>query len=81
MHTVYACWLEALDHGDGDTPVAITVREEAGTLAFEISRDGGQVEPRFDTLRDRVEALGGRLSIHSGPGRGIRVLGSLPLSR
>ena len=31
-------------------------------------------------MRDQVEALGGRLSIESEPGQGIRVSGSLPVS-
>jgi signal transduction histidine kinase len=35
----------------------------------------------FDRLRDRVEALGGRLTIRSAPGHGTSVSGSLPLSR
>jgi signal transduction histidine kinase len=37
-------------------------------------------DAELDRLRDRVEAFGGRLAIRSGPGRGLRVLGSLPLS-
>ena len=36
---------------------------------------------RLDLLRDRVEALGGRLTVRSEPGGGTRVSGSLPLSR
>ena len=34
----------------------------------------------LERLRDRVEALGGRLTIRSEPGGGTRVSGSLPLS-
>ncbi len=32
-------------------------------------------------MRDRVEALGGRLTIASGPGGGTRIAGSLPIAR
>jgi signal transduction histidine kinase len=31
-------------------------------------------------MRDRIEALGGRLSITSEPGRGTRISCSLPVS-
>jgi signal transduction histidine kinase len=80
-HTVYSCWLEALEHGRRDSPRTITVREEAGALAFEIVWDPARPEAALDGLRDRVEALGGLLTIQSEPGGGIRVSGSLPLSR
>lgn len=77
--TIYSCWLEALEHGVAQATVA--VRDENGMLAFEIVVDGArsEAEPGW-LLRDRVEALGGRLSIESEPGRGTRVSGSLPLS-
>jgi signal transduction histidine kinase len=81
MHTVHSCWLEALEHAGSETPVAITVREEIGVLTFEALLDAARPEAGLDRLRDRVEALGGRLTIRTEPGRGIRVSGSLPLSR
>ena len=34
-----------------------------------------------DLMRDRVEALGGRLTARSEPGDGKRLSGSLPLGR
>jgi signal transduction histidine kinase len=70
--TVYLCWVEALGRiGDGAS-ATIAVRDEDETLVFEISADVAGV----DTVEDRVEALGGQLTIESG-----RVAGSLPLSR
>jgi signal transduction histidine kinase len=68
--TVYLCWLEALDGATAGTPVTIAVSEAEGALSFEI----GGCEPLPDRLRERVEALGGRL-VSSG----TRVTGSLPL--
>ena len=76
--TVYMCWLEALEHAGGETPARVTVREEAGALTFEVVEDVALSDPRLDRLRDRIEALGGRLTIGPEPGR---VAGSLPLSR
>src|SRR5262249_21186341 len=61
--TVYSCWLEALRDGSTETPAALTVREEAGALTFEIVQDAHRSDGGFERLRDRVEALGGRLSI------------------
>jgi len=70
--TVYLCWIEALERiGDG-AGATIAVRDEDETLVFEISADVAGL----DTVKDRVEALGGCLTIASG-----RVAGSLPLSR
>jgi signal transduction histidine kinase len=86
--TVYLCWLEALEHAGTEARVRVTLREEEGALAFEVvdhAARSAAVAARSDAglgrLRDRVEALGGRLTIRSEPGRGIRVSGSLPVSR
>jgi signal transduction histidine kinase len=79
--TVYLCWLDALARGSGETRVTIRVREGEDALAFEVIGNAARSDADLDRVRDRVEALGGRLTIRSGPDRGIRVSGSLPFSR
>jgi signal transduction histidine kinase len=85
---VYLCSLEALEHVGAGVPVTVTVREADGALRFEVFEDGARStgvvagsDAALDRLRDRVEALGGWLTIRSDRGRGIRVSGSLPLRR
>jgi len=80
--SVYLCCVAALDRLDERATAAITVREENGTLAFEVvAADAGRepADEGLTTMRDRVEALGGRLSIAPGPGGAIRIAGTLPL--
>lgn len=79
--TVYLCWLDTLARGSGKTRVTIRVRQGEDALAFEVIGNAAHSDADLDRVRDRVEALGGRLTIRSGPDRGIRVSGSLPLSR
>jgi signal transduction histidine kinase len=79
--TVCLCWLEALDGARGESRARITVGEEEGVLVFEVVTDGARSEGGFDRLRDRSEALGGRMTVRSEPGAVTRVSGSLPLSR
>lgn len=76
--TVYWCWLEVLAQGT-ERP-AITVREQDGELVFVADRDGPLSEAEPDWLRERVEALGGRLITDARDG-GVRVCGWLPLAR
>jgi signal transduction histidine kinase len=76
--TVYFCCLQVLEKVAIGTAVSIMVRNEGGTVAFEVVADGvAAVEP-FQ-MRDRVEAHGGRLTIESGSGDQTRVAGSLPV--
>lgn len=79
--TVYLCWLDMLARGSGETRPTISVREAEDGLVFEVTGDAARSDADLDRVRDRVEALGGRLTIRSGPHRGIRGSGSLPLSR
>ena len=76
--TVYLCWLALIAGGSNETPVTIRVREAEDALTFELV---GKSEAELDRLQDRVEALGGRLTIEPDPGGGIRLSGSLPLRR
>jgi signal transduction histidine kinase len=81
----YFCCVEALEHVSGKE-ATITVRAEGG-LVFEVvdMGDGSSEAVMPSALvrdaRDRVEALGGRLEITTGPGGARRVSGSIPLPR
>ena len=80
LQTVYRCWLDALDaleHASDARP-AITVRQDDDALAFEVVREAA-LDDALDALRDRVEALGGALTVQPEPDRRTRVSGSLPL--
>jgi signal transduction histidine kinase len=79
--TVYWCWLAVLEHASAGSRATVTVRDVEGAIAFEVVGTSPRSGSGLDRLRDRVEALGGRLTIRSEPGRSTRVSGSLPLSR
>lgn len=88
---VYFSCLEALQnvgkHAGKDVAARICIRELPGRLEFEIRDEGagfqrgmGATEGHgLTNMHERVAALGGTLEIHSAPGRGTCVLGSLPL--
>jgi signal transduction histidine kinase len=86
---VYYTCLEALQnaakHGRDATRAHISLRESE-VLAFAVSDDGSGFDPStarqgagLRNMRDRVEALGGTLSVASWPGRGTTVRGTIPL--
>ena len=77
--TVYSCCLEALEYAGAGARANLEVRGDASTVAFEFVGDAHSAA-RLDRLRDRVEALGGRLTIRREPDGGARVSGLLPLS-
>ena len=74
---VYFCCLVLLEAVEAGTPVAIWVSDEAEALTFGIEAQG-DVDVERLPIRDRVEALGGRLTIE-GSGDQTRAVGSLPL--
>ena len=76
---VYYCCLRVLEHVGAGTPVTVIVRSDERTLGFEVVADCDFDAERLP-LRDRVEALGGRLSFASEPGHRTRLVGSVPLS-
>ena len=83
---VYFCCLEVLERAGKGAHATVMVRDEEGAVVFEAVEDGvGSQATRLDgalvPLRDRVEALGGQLTIRIETGEGTRVAGSLPLSR
>ena len=76
--TVYTCIRDMLEAVGAGARATVTVREEEGMLEFECVADSA-VADSLDRLRDRIHALGGRLTSSSEPGGAIRVAGSLPL--
>jgi signal transduction histidine kinase len=79
--TVYFCCVAALERAGSEASATVTVREEDGALVFEIVIVGTADGADLVVARDRVEALGGRLTLAAEPGQDTRVSGSLPLRR
>jgi signal transduction histidine kinase len=86
---VYFTCLEALQnalkHAQGASGVWVTLRQNR-TLKLEVADDGpGFVPPSpigdggLRNMRDRLEAIGGRLTIDAAPGQGTRIRGTVPL--
>jgi signal transduction histidine kinase len=86
---VYFCCLEALQnaakHADGARFVTVRLWE-ANELHFEVRDDGAGLPhgPRqhgagLTNMRDRIGAVGGRLTIESAHGEGTCVAGTAPL--
>jgi signal transduction histidine kinase len=73
--TIYLCWLALVGSGGA------TIRVREGKKALEFELVGQASDGELERLRDRVESLGGRLTIEPGPGGGTRLAGSLPLGR
>ena len=76
----------AAKHARGGTSVLISLRMGEG-LRFEVRDDGGgfalngrPAGAGLANMRDRIEAIGGRLTIESVSGEGTCVSGSVPLS-
>jgi signal transduction histidine kinase len=84
---VYFCCLEALQNAakHAEAESAVVALAETEELHFQVSDDGHGFEvPReggagLENMRDRIAALGGRLTIESAPGRGTRVRGTVPI--
>jgi signal transduction histidine kinase len=87
---VYFCCLEALQNVSKyaeASKVRIRLWTEASTLGFAVEDDGKGFDLSrardihgIENMRDRLEALGGTLTVSSAPGEGTRVVGLLPMS-
>jgi signal transduction histidine kinase len=78
---VYWSCVEALSSAARGSRATVSVRDTDGGLTFEVGIAGHQPEGRLAGLRDRIEALDGRVSVDERPDGGSRVHGWLPLSR
>jgi signal transduction histidine kinase len=78
---VYWSCVEALSSASPGSEARVSVRHAAGALTFEVAVAGHLAEERLDLMRDRIEALAGRLSADDAQDGGSRVHGWLPLSR
>lgn len=77
--TVYVCCLAVLAGATAGARASVSVHDHEDEAAFEIRIDG-IVDAELGLVRDRVEALGGVLTIVS-ESTGIRLSGSLPVAR
>ena len=75
----------ALKHAQGATAIWIKLSQAPKLLHFEV-RDDGAGYPTdaghgrgLHNMHDRIEAVGGRVSVESEPGQGTRVTGTIPL--
>ena len=70
--------------GSADTEIALLARDSELLISVSDRGSGfvlnGRSGAGLTNLRDRVEALGGRLSIDSAPGRGTSVTAQLPVA-
>ncbi len=76
---VYFCALDAFDRAPAGTPMALNIRSEPEALLFEVVA-GCDLGTEHLAPHDRVEALGGRVTITSEGDR-TTVAGSLPFPR
>ena len=78
---VYWSCVETLSFASGGSEATVSVLDTEGMLSFEVGIDGPLPEDGFARLRDRVEALDGRLEVDDRTGGGSRVHGWIPWSR
>ena len=87
---VYFCCLEGLQNVSkyaAASSVRISVSADDRSLTFCVEDDGAGFDPArvvrgagLTNMADRLDALGGEMTLTSSPGRGTRVTGSLPVA-
>jgi signal transduction histidine kinase len=83
---VFFCCRAAIEavatHAGADARVTIRIREEDHELRIEIAGDTQALDAAadwFGSTRDRIDALGGVLSVDAAPGQPTRVAATVPL--
>jgi signal transduction histidine kinase len=85
---VYFCCTEALQnaakHAGAATTISISLKRHRA-VNFEVHDDGRGFSPAhvrsgqgLANMRDRIEAVGGKVEVRSSPGIGTRVIGHIP---
>ena len=80
---VYFCWLDVLESARDAQPATVVASSDDDALRFDLDgpATGALSAEVLTRMRDRVEALGGRLTVESGPDGRTSVGGWIPLSR
>jgi PAS domain S-box-containing protein len=89
---IYFCCLEAMqnaaEHAGPDAHVRVVLSQAAAGIDFSVQDDGQGFDPAavqnasgLVHIRDRIESIGGTVSILSQPGLGCQVIGSVPIRR
>ena len=78
---IYWSCVEALSSASAGSEARVTVRDADGALTFEVAIAGHLLDERLGLLRDRIEALDGRLGADEAQDGVLRVHGWLPMSR
>lgn len=78
---VYWSCVEALSTASPGSQATVSVLDAGRVLTFEVAVAGHHPEGGLDRLRDRIEALDGRVGVDDGQDGGSRIHGWLPLSR
>src|SRR3954470_19420588 len=89
-NAAYFCCLEAMQnaaqHAGAAAAVRIVVAERGDSVCFDVSDDGAGFDVDavpagvgLTTIRDRVAAVGGRVSVDSTPGRGTCISAVIPV--
>ena len=87
---VYFCTLEALNNVAkyaGASRVEVRLAQDDGRLTFEVRDDGAGFDPAvtgygtgLHGMADRLDAIGGSLSVQSAPGSGTVIRGRVPVA-
>ena len=67
--------------------VNVVISQVDGELSFEVTDDGAGFDPKtvdagsgLANMADRLDSIGGSLTLHSSPGSGTSVRGTVPIS-